>query len=125
VPAFIVALQTAGASEAIRLAFELLILTAARTNEIVRATWAEVDLDANTWTIPGAQMKSEREHRVPLSPRAVEILTRAQAIAGDSAFVFHSRSATKPLSNMAFLMLLRRMQHETITTHGFRSSFRD
>ena len=125
VPAFLVDLDTAGASETIRLAFELLILTAARTNEILRATWAEVDLDAKTWTIPGARMKSGREHRVPLSPRAVEILTRAQAIAGDSAFVFPGRSATKPLSNMAFLMLLRRMQHETITTHGFRSSFRD
>jgi len=125
VPTFIAALRTADASESIRLAFELLILTATRTNEVLRATWAEVDLDAKVWTIPGSRMKAGREHRVPLSARAVEILKRAQACAADSAYVFPGRTPAKPLSNMAFLMLLRRLKHDTITTHGFRSSFRD
>jgi integrase len=125
VPTFIAGLKTAETSESIRLAFELLILTATRTNEVLRATWAEVDLNAKVWTIPGARMKTGREHRVPLSARAVEILKRAQACADDGPYVFPGRTRTKPLSNMAFLMLLRRLKHNTITTHGFRSSFRD
>ena len=70
-------------------------------------------------------MKAGREHRVPLSARAVEILKRAQECAGDSPYVFPGRTLAKPLSDMAFLMLLRRLKHDTITTHGFRSSFRD
>jgi integrase len=78
VPAFLVALRTEPrTSEPVRLAFELLILTATRTNEVQLATWPEIDLDKRTWTIPAELMKSGREHRVPLSPRAVEILTRA------------------------------------------------
>ncbi|MBE3111611.1 MAG: site-specific integrase [Acidobacteria bacterium] len=125
VPTFLGVLRTADTSESIRLAFELLILTAARTSEVLRATWAEVDLDAKVWTIPGARMKAGREHRVPLSARAVEILTRAQACAQDSPYVFPGRTPDKPLSNMAFLMLLRRLKQDGITTHGFRSSFRD
>jgi len=125
VPTFLTVLRTADTSESIRLAFELLILTATRTNEVLRATWAEVDLDAKVWTIPGARMKMGREHRVPLSVRAVEILERAQACADGSPYVFPGRTLAKPLSNMAFLMLLRRLKYDTITTHGFRSSFRD
>jgi integrase len=125
VPAFIAILRKADTTESIRLAFELLILTATRTNEVLRGTWSEVDLAAKVWTLPGSRMKTGREHRVPLSPRAIEILTSAQKIAAGSSFVFPGRSAEKPLSNMAFLMLLRRLKHDTITTHGFRSSFRD
>jgi len=125
VPAFISVLRTADTSESIRLAFELLILTATRTSEVLRATWAEVDLDAKVWTIPGARMKTGREHRVPLSARAVEILKRAQACADGGPYVFPGRTPAKPPSNMAFLMVLRRLKHDAITTHGFRSSFRD
>ena len=125
VPAFITVLRTADTSESIRLAFELLILTATRTNEVLRARWAEVDLDAKVWTIPGVRMKSGREHRVPLSARAFKILKRAKEIADGGPYVFPGRTSTKPLSNMAFLMLLRRLKHDAITTHGFRSSFRD
>lgn len=124
-PTFITVLRAADTSETIRLAFELLILTATRTNEVLGATWAEVDLDAKVWTIPGARMKSGRELRVPLSARAVEILKSAQESADSGPYVFAGRTAAKPLSNMAFLMLLRRLKHDTITTHGFRSSFRD
>jgi integrase len=125
VPAFITALRSADTSESIRLAFELLILTAARTNEMLGATWAEVDLDAKVWTIPGARMKSGREHRVPLSARSVEILKSAAKSGDGGPYVFPGRTSAKPLSNMVFLMLLRRMGQEAITTHGFRSSFRD
>lgn len=125
VPKFISVLRTADASESIRLAFELLILTATRTSEVLRATWAEVDLDAKVWTIPGARMKMGREHRVPLSARAVEILERAQKCADGGPYVFPGRTPATPLSNMAFLMALRRLKQDTITTHGFRSSFRD
>ena len=125
VPKFIYALRVADTSESIRLAFELLILTATRTSEVLRATWAEVDLDAKVWTIPSARMKMGREHRVPLSPRAVEILKRAQKCADGGPYVFRGRSPAMPLSNMAFLMALRRLKQDTITTHGFRSSFRD
>lgn len=125
VPTFISDLRAAETSESIRLGFELLILTGTRTNEVLRATWPEVDFDMKVWTIPGARMKSGREHRVPLSARAIEILKRAQECADGGPYVFPGRTSAKPLSNMAFLMLLRRLKHDAITTHGFRSSFRD
>jgi integrase len=123
VPAFVQDLREADARESVRLAFELTVLCAARTSETLGATWAEIDFDAETWTIPGDRMKAGVEHRVPLSPRAVEILKLAQAGAG--RFVFPGRTPGKPLSNMAFLMTLRRMKRGGLTAHGFRSSFRD
>ncbi len=70
-------------------------------------------------------MKGGVDHRIPLSPRCVAILTQAQALANGSQYVFPGRSGTKPLSGMAFLMVLRRMRRHDVTTHGFRSSFRD
>jgi integrase len=70
-------------------------------------------------------MKAAVAHRVPLSPRCIEILERAQALADRSPYVFVGRSPTKPLSNMVFLMALRRMQRADVTPHGFRSTFRD
>jgi integrase len=70
-------------------------------------------------------MKAGRDHRVPLSPRAVEILERAQTLADGGPYVFPGRTEGKPLSEMAFLMLLRRLGRKDITVHGFRSSFRD
>lgn len=126
IPTFITTLREAETSEAIRLAVELVILTATRTGEVQRATWDEVDLDAKIWTIPASRMKMGREHRIPLSVRACEIFERAKVLAdGGGPYVFPGRTQQQPLSNMAFLMLLRRLQYDTITTHGFRSSFRD
>ena len=125
VPAFIHALRAADASESVRLAFEFTILTSARTSEVLQAAWTEVDLESRTWIIAGARMKAGVEHRVPLSPRCVKILERAKALSGDGQYVFCGRTAKKPLSNMAFLMTLRRMKRGDITAHGFRSSFRD
>ena len=125
VPAFLRALQGSDASESVKLAFEFMILCAARTGEILRATWDEIEFDSHTWTIPGSRMKAGVKHRVPLSPRCLEILDRATALSAGGEYVFPARSATKPLSNMVFLMMLRRMGLHDITAHGFRSSFRD
>ena len=125
VAAFLGALRESDASEPVTLAFELTILCATRTSETLLATWSEVDLPANTWTIPGDRMKNGVDHRIPLSSRCVEILTRAQALSDGSRYVFPGRTPAKPLHHMVFLTALRRMQRGDVTTHGFRSSFRD
>ena len=125
VPAFLRALLDSNASVLVKLAFELTVLSATRTSETLLATWDEIDLSTRTWTIPGERMKAGVEHRVPLSPRCVEILTEAQTLANGSQWIFPGRFGTKPLSGMAFLMALRRMGRDDVTTHGFRSSFRD
>jgi integrase len=95
-------LRTAAASEPVRLALEFTILCASRTSEALNATWAEIDAEAKTWTIPPERMKAGAEHRVPLSDRAVEILERAKALSNGGSFVFPGRSAEHPLSNMVF-----------------------
>ena len=107
-------------------ALEFAILTTARTGEVIGAQWSEMDLLDKTWTLPAARMKAGRAHRVPLSVRALAILQEMQPHrhAGD-AFVFPGGKNGRPLSNMAFLMLLRRMGRGDVTAHGFRSSFRD
>ena len=125
VPAFLRALRASDASELVRLGFELTILCATCTSETMRTTWNEIDLSTQTWTIPGVRMKGGVDHRIPLAPRCVEILSRAEALGNGSQYVFPGRSGTKPLSGMAFLMVLRRLQRSDVTTHGFRSSFRD
>jgi integrase len=106
-------------------ALEFAILTAARTGEIIGARWSEVDLDHKVWTIPAARMKAGSEHRVPLSRAAVDILAPVASASPESeTFVFAGRDR-KSLSNMALLAVLRRMGRSDITTHGFRSVFRD
>jgi integrase len=105
-------------------ALEFAILTAARTGEVIGATWAEIDLDTQIWTIPKDRMKAGREHRVPLSRRCIAVLTEMAAVQ-TSVFVFPGGKAERPLSNMAMLNALKRMGRESLTTHGFRSSFRD
>jgi len=124
VSSFISDLPNAEASESTRLAFEFLILTATRTSEVILAEWPEVSLDDRAWTIPAERMKAGRPHRIPLSPRCMEILERVKELSNSGSFVFPGRSAKKPLSTMVFLMMIRRMGKE-ITAHGFRSSFRD
>ncbi len=105
-------------------ALEFLILTAARTSEALRAEWGEFDLEARLWTIPATRMKAGKEHRVPLSPRACEIVKQLESLSmGDC--VFQGAKPGQPLSNMGLLMLLRRMERHEITVHGFRSTFRD
>ncbi|MDR3524065.1 MAG: tyrosine-type recombinase/integrase [Acetobacteraceae bacterium] len=108
---------------------EFAILTAARTGEVLGARWSEIDLQAKLWTIPGARMKAKREHRVPLTPAALAVLTKAQELrktSGPDAFVFPGQKGENSgLSQMTLAMLLRRMGREDITVHGFRSTFRD
>lgn len=104
------------------------ILTAARSGEARMATWQEVDLENQTWTIPASRMKADEEHRVPLSAEALAILHGVQGL--DPTLVFPSPQASargqgKPLSVNAFRPLFKRMKREGLTAHGFRSSFRD
>jgi integrase len=122
VPAFIRTLRASDSNEPTKLAFEFLILTATRTNEVLQARWTEVK--DGVWTIPAERMKARREHRVPLSPRCLAILRRAKQLSDGGEYVFCGRSEGKPLSNMALLMTLRRMKL-AVTVHGFRSAFRD
>jgi len=121
---FIEVLRSSETSRPTKLAFEFLILTAARTKEVVGAKWNEIDLGSEVWTVPGARMKGGRTHVVPLSARCLEILRQAKGLLDGGDFIFTGRTAGKPLSNMALLMTLRRMQMDA-TVHGFRSTFRD
>jgi len=105
-------------------AMEFLILTAARTGEVLGTTWDEFDLRKSVWTIPGERMKNGKEHQVPLSSPAIAVLERMSKIA-NGEHVFFGQSSGRPLSNMALLVLLRRMKRTDITSHGFRSTFRD
>jgi integrase len=126
VPSFVTTLQTVpDMQDAVRLGLEFLILTATRTNEVQRAIWSEVNLETKTWTIPGERMKSGRDHRVPLSDRAVAILEQVRGVHPRSPYLFPGSKPEKPLSNMTFLKAARRLTTAPLTTHGFRSSFRD
>jgi integrase len=120
VPAFLAELRKkAGISAR---ALELTILTAARTAEAIGARWSEIDLQARLWVIGPERMKGAREHRVPLSDRALEILS---SLPRDSEFVFPGARAMKPLSDMAMLKVVRGMRGQGSTVHGFRSTFKD
>jgi integrase len=123
-PSFLVALHEEEGTAA--RALEFTILTAARTGEVIGTRWPELDLNNKTWTVPAGRMKAGREQRVPLSARALAILEEMLSHQHtEDGFVFPGGKAGNPLSNMAFLMLLRRMGRGDLTTHGFRSSFRD
>jgi len=104
-------------------ALEFTILSAVRTNETISATWTEIDFAAKLWIIPPERMKSNREHRVPLTARALKILNGLPREHGNK-HVFPGISPGQPLSNMAMLEVLRGMRPGYVV-HGFRSSFRD
>jgi len=125
VPAFIVMLRASAGGEPAKLAFEFLILTAARTSEVLGARWTEIDRSLKTWTVPANRIKAGREHRVPLSPRCLDLLAAAEKLSDGGPYVFPGRSSSASMSNMVFLMLLRRLNRRDITAHGFRSAFRD
>jgi integrase len=105
------------------LALQFAILTATRTSETLQARWGEFDLDKAVWTIPGERMKGGREHRVPLSERAVTIV-RELATVRHGGFIFPGHRHDAPLSRGALPRLLRRMRRGDLTTHGFRATFR-
>lgn len=114
-------------------ALEFAILCASRSGEVRGATWKEIDLEAGTWTVPAERMKAEREHRIPLSPAALDLLRRQERMA-ETDLIFPSTKLS-PLSDMTLTAVIRRMQEASgqwadsngkiITAHGFRSTFRD
>jgi integrase len=118
-PAFMAKLRGNNSTSA--RALEWTILTAARTTETIGATFSEIDLDKRTWTIPDTRMKAGREHIVPLSDRAMQLLGQPP----NDGLLFPSAQAGRPLSNMAMLELVRGTMGNGYTVHGFRSAFRD
>ncbi len=104
-------------------ALEFSILTVARSGEIRGAEWCEIDLDAKMWVIPAGRMKAGKEHRVPLSETAVELL-RALPRFADNNFVFPAPRGGQ-LSDMSLTAVLKRMGRNGVTQHGFRSTFRE
>src|SRR5215470_14563711 len=103
-------------------ALEFLILTAARTAEVIGARRSEIDFRARIWTVPAERMKAKREHRVPLSSAAMKVLERANV--EGSEFLFGGITAGQGLSNMALLKVLERMNRGDVTVHGFRATLK-
>ena len=103
-------------------ALSFLIVNAARTGEVVGAKWDEIDFENKVWTVPASRMKTGIEHRKPLSDTAINTLENLNT--KKNVYIFPSQKPDKPISNMAMLALLRRMQRDDITVHGFRTSFR-
>jgi integrase len=122
VPALLTRLHEDESIDSLALGF--LILTAMRTVEVLGARWEEIDLGAKAWTIPAARMKMNREHRVPLSPRAIEIIEKVAAIKS-GPLLFPGRRLDRPLADNALKRKLKGMGIKDATVHGFRSSFRD
>ena len=112
------------ASRSSKLALEFLVLTAARSAEVRKATWDEMDVEGATWTVPAARMKANREHRVPLSGRALEVLAETADLSEGTGLVFPGVRRGRPLSENTHAKLLRELGFDAVT-HGFRSSFRD
>jgi integrase len=105
-------------------ALEFTILTAARTGEVIGATWDEINLAERLWIVPARRMKAGKEHRVPLSDAALAVVEQMREIRQGN-YVFPGGRTSRPLSNMALLMTLRRMGRDDLTAHGFRSTFSD
>ena len=107
-----------------KLALEFLILTAVRSAEVRNATWDEIDREGATWTVPAERMKTNREHRVPLSGRALDVLAEAAELSDGTGLVFPGTQPGRPISANTHAKLLRELGFDAVT-HGFRSSFRD
>ena len=116
-PAFVQKLRGSNAAEITKLAFEFLILNAARSGEVRLAPKAEIDLEKGLWVIPAQRMKAGKEHTVPLTPRAIEIAKAAKALFPDANLLFPSpNNEEKPLSDMALTELLRRLKIDATAT---------
>ncbi len=118
------AVRASGTGAVVKLAFEFLILTGARSGEIRHMTWSEVDMDAAIWTVPAERMKAGREHRVPLSTRAMEILGEARQLKGGGGLVFPGAQPGRPFPEATLPNLMKDLSLNGVP-HGFRSSFRD
>ena len=112
-----------GAYVGTKLAFEFLVLTASRSGEVRQARWEEIDRDGAVWTIPGERMKTAREHRVPLPPRALDVLAAAAHLFEGDGLVFPSPTG-RVLNHSTMTKLLGDLGIDAVA-HGFRSSFRD
>jgi integrase len=123
VAGFLDTLRASNAGNFTKLALELVILTASRSGEVRLADWSEIDLDAGIWTRPAERMKAKKEHRVPLSPRAIEILNEARALGSGIGLVFPGTRPGKPLSDMTLTKLVRELGYDA-HVHGFRTSFK-
>ena len=117
------AIKASGASAATKLALELTILTACRSGEVRLADWSEINLDKAEWTIPAERMKAKREHRIPLSGRAIELLKEAKALGDGTGLVFPGTKPGKPLSDMTLSKLVKELGFD-VDVHGFRTSFK-
>jgi len=125
VPELVLKLRACSANPESKLALEFLILTAARTTEVIGAKWDEVDFDKRLWTVPGSRMKMKETHRVPLTSHAMDLLERARSLSPDSEFIFPNQITGEPLSYNTLLFVLQRRLGLTATVHGLRSSFKD
>ena len=123
VPEFLEALKASNAGDATKLALELVILTASRSGEVRLAEWSEFDLEQGIWTRPARRMKSKKEHRVPLSPRALEVLAEARKLGTGEGLVFPGTVHGKPLSDMTLSKLTKALGFD-VDVHGFRTSFK-
>lgn len=119
VPAMLPGIGESVAAQALR----LLILTAARTGEVIGARWSEVNWEEKLWVIPADRMKANREHKVPLTDPAIAVLESMKGLSPQ--FIFPGNKPNSGISNMAMTQLLRRLGKGDVTVHGFRSSFRD
>lgn len=117
----LLSIKNSNAGPTVKHAFEFIILTAARSGEVRGAKWSEIDFEGKRWIIPAERMKAKKEHRIPLSPRAIEILKAQQ---GNGSELIFASDKGKQYSDMTFTMALRRLGHD-FTVHGFRSTFRD
>ena len=124
VAAALATVRASTAAEAVKLAFEFLVLTAARWGEVRWARWTEMDTEDGVWTIPAARMKANREHRVPLCRRAVEVLDAARALGDNPGPLVFPAGDGEPLDEKVLRRLLERQKVPAVP-HGFRSSFRD
>ena len=125
VPAALRTVRESSADLTTKLAFEFLVLTAARSNEAKLAAWPEMDLISATWTVPAERMKARKKHNVPLAGRTLEVLSEAKQISPqDNPLVFPANRSGKAMSDMALTELLRRLDIPAVP-HGFRSSFKD
>ena len=107
-----------------RLSFEFLVLTAARSGEVRKSTWSQIDLESSTWNVPAERMKARRDHRVPLCRRCLEILAEARDLSPRGSALIFPATTGESLSDMTFSALLRRLGIPAVP-HGFRSSFKN
>ncbi|QHQ34883.1 tyrosine-type recombinase/integrase [Algicella marina] len=123
VAGFLETLKASNAGPSTKLALEMLVLTASRSGEVRLAEWSEVDFQNAVWTRPASRMKAAREHRVPLSPRALEVLQEARNLSDGQGLIFPGTKPGKPLSDMTLSKLVKALGFD-VDVHGFRTSFK-